>query len=260
VIEAPDQSEEHDRERNDGDNHEKISHDLDCAERCVNVLSIARRLRQFLINAVELQLRVPCFSAVLYALTMYRREIRSGTPRRDRGRTASVALLPRRRVEATACVVLGLAVASCGGAAPASQSLPLSARLPGPVTLCPPVSEVDYYLAVPDTATTRSRVFTAGKSATVQCQFGEINRSPQDSVLITYELYPPRSAGNPSGVVVHHIRDIGDWAVSFRRRGVTYVVVDQGVLDVTVAADAAVDDLLGLAEEELARVPAADRT
>lgn len=166
-----------------------------------------------------------------------------------------------RRAAGIGLVALALAVAGCGAAAPpSSRSFPIDARLPSASMLCPPVSELDFYLPVPTMAATRERSFDQSTSPTVTCSYGDLARSPRSSVVVNYELFPPMSLRNPKGVKLHRVHDIGDWAISFRRGHVTYVVVDQGYLAVSVSSDAGASDLLGLAEDELARVPIADRS
>ena len=156
---------------------------------------------------------------------------------------------------------LAAVAAACGGTAPASRSLPLSARLPGASTLCPPASEVDYYVPLPSAAKPASRSYLEAHSPALSCQYGEeVARAARTWVVITYELDPPASSQHPVDVVVHRLRNVGDWAISFRRKHLTYVVVDEGSVDVTVTADADAIDLLGLAEEELARVPVGERS
>lgn len=157
-------------------------------------------------------------------------------------------------------IALAIALTSCGGASPTSQSPPGAERLPSVSELCPPVSELDFYVAVPTRSATSERSFEEGTSQTVTCSYGDPARSPRRSVVVSYGLFPPKSARNPAGVKVHRMREAGDWAISYRRGHVTYVVVDQGAVVVSVSSDAGADDLLGMAEEELARVPIADRS
>jgi hypothetical protein len=93
----------------------------------------------------------------------------------------------------------------------------------------------------------------------VTCGYGDLYRSSRRSVVVTFVLFPP-NATRPAGVKVRHIHDVGNWAISFRKGHVTHVTVDQGYVAVSVSANAGASDLLGLAEEELARVPIADRS
>ncbi len=92
------------------------------------------------------------------------------------------------------------------------------------------------------------------------CSYGDLARSPRESVVVSYELFPPKSARYPTAVKVHRIHDVGDWALSYREGHVTHVVVDEGYVAVSASSDTGVSNLLGLAEEELARVPITDRS
>lgn len=169
----------------------------------------------------------------------------------------------RRSGLAAALGVLAVTIAatSCGGLSPSSQRHPSSATLPSVSLLCPPVSELDFYVDVPIRVPTSERASDTGTSPTVTCSYGDLARSPRRSIVVSYELFPPKSARRPAGVKkVHRIHDVGEWAISFRRGHLTHVVVDEGYVAVSVSSDAGVDDLLGLAEEELARVPIADRS
>lgn len=157
-------------------------------------------------------------------------------------------------------VALAIAATSCGGASPTSPPAPAAERLPSVSELCPPVSELDFYVAVPTRGTTSEQSFEEGTSQTVTCSYGDPARSPRRSAVVSYELFPPKSARSPAGVKVHRMRHVGDWAISYRKGHVTHVVVDQGYVAVAVSSDAGAGDLLGLAEEELARVPMADRS
>ncbi|MGA8296461.1 MAG: hypothetical protein WB770_05415 [Acidimicrobiales bacterium] len=122
------------------------------------------------------------------------------------------------------------------------------------------MSEVDFYVPVPRSASRTERSFVDGISPTMTCSYGDLARSPRRSLVVAYELFPPTSARHPKGVAVHRIRNVGTWALSFRRGHVTHVVVCQGILEISTSADAGASDLLGLAEEELSRAPIADRS
>jgi hypothetical protein len=164
------------------------------------------------------------------------------------------------RVTGIGLVALAIAVTSCGGASPSSQPPPAGASLPSVSALCPPVSELDFYVAVPTGSATSEHSSDEGTSPTVTCSYGDPARSPRRSAVVSYELFPPKSARYPAGVKVHRMHDIGAWAISYRRGHVTHVVVDEGYVAVSVSSDAGAGDLLGLAEDELARVPIAERS
>jgi hypothetical protein len=162
-------------------------------------------------------------------------------------------------VAAFGVLALSIAVASCGGVSPSAKSRPSSATLPSVSQLCPPVSEIDFYVAVPTGVATSERSYEAATSPTVTCGYGHLDRAPRRSVVVSFVLFPSKSI-QPAGVKVHHLHDVGNWAISYRRGHVTHVVVDQGYVAVSVSSNAGSGDLLGLAEEELARVPIADRS
>jgi hypothetical protein len=157
-------------------------------------------------------------------------------------------------------LAVAIAVASCGGVAPSAKSLPSDVRLPSPAALCPPVGELDYYVTVPPRTVARERSTDNGTNSSVTCSYGDLSRLPRTSVVVSYELLPKTSTRYPAGVRLHRIHDVGDWALSYREGHVTRVVVDEGYVVVSVSSDAGVSDLLGLAEEELARVPITDRS
>lgn len=157
-------------------------------------------------------------------------------------------------------VALAIGLASCGGAAPSAKPLPYDVSLPPSAALCPPVSELDYFVAVSARTSVRERSTTKGTNPSVTCSYGDLALSPRRSVVVSFELFPPRSARFPTGVKAHRIHDVGDWALSYREGHVTHVVVDEGYVAVSASSDTGVKNLLGLAEEELARVPIFDRS
>lgn len=170
--------------------------------------------------------------------------------------------MARRSGRATGVGLVALAIVAtgCFGASPSSQPSPAGARLPSVSALCPPVSELDFYVAVRTGSAMSERSFDEGTSPTVSCSYGDLDRSPRRSVDISYALFPPKSLRHPTGVKIHRMHDVGDWAISYRKGHVTHVIIDQGYVAVSVSSDAGPSNLLGLAEDELARVPIADRS
>jgi hypothetical protein len=157
--------------------------------------------------------------------------------------------------------VLGLAVTACGRPGGSAGYGPYPVSLPGASTLCPTLAEVDYYVPVPTTAAAGivERSTTVGVRSTVRCVYGNPARKPRHAASIEIVLRPSASQTRPRGVVLSRIRGLGVWMVSYHQGGLNSVVVHQGGIDVIVTSAVPVSDLVGFAEEELARVPAPDR-
>jgi hypothetical protein len=179
---------------------------------------------------------------------------------RRRARRRKGSPVGERLVGALAIAAVSIAAASCGGAAPSAQPHPPNATLPSASVMCPPVSELDYYVPVPSGSPRSERSFESAKSPTVTCSYGDLDRAPRRSVVVNFQLYPPVSARRPAGAKLHRIHDVGTWAFSYRKGHVTHVVVDQGDVAVSVSSSAGASDLLGLAEEELSRLSVGDRS
>lgn len=156
----------------------------------------------------------------------------------------------------------GLAVVTtgCRTAAPSAQAPRNDATLPVASSLCPSVSELDFYVPVVPGSDQDERSVRVGARVTLTCSYGDLLRSPRRSVAVVYQLFPPEAARSPKGVTVRPIRAVGSWAISYQKGDLTHVVVDQGLVAVSVVSNASPRVLLGLAEEELSRVPVADRS
>lgn len=155
----------------------------------------------------------------------------------------------------------GLVVSACaasGGGAGYGRG-PTS--LPGASTLCPTLAEVDYYVPVPASAASGivKKSTTAGVRSTVRCVYGNPGRKPRHSASVEFVLRPSAAQTRPAGVAISKFRDLGIWMISYHRRELVTVVVHQGRVDVIVTSAVPRPVLMGFAEEELARVPEADR-
>ena len=179
----------------------------------------------------------------------------------------SRALSPRGRhwrspwLPAALVAGFGLAVTACGRPVGSAGYGPYPVSLPGASSLCPTLAEVDYYVPVPASAASGivERSTTVGVRSAVRCVYGNPGRKPRHAASIEIVLRPSAGQTRPRGVVLSRIRDLGVWMVSYHRGDLNSVVVHQGGVDVIVTSAVPVSELVGFAEEELARVPEPDR-
>ena len=150
---------------------------------------------------------------------------------------------------------------ACGRPVGSAGYGPYPVSLPGASGLCPTLAEVDYYVPVPPSAAAGivERSTTVGVRSTVRCVYGNPGRKPRHAASIEIVLRPSANQTRPRGVVLSRIRDLGVWMVSYHRGDLNSVVVHQGGVDVIVTSAVPVSELVGFAEEELARVPEPDR-
>lgn len=93
----------------------------------------------------------------------------------------------------------------------------------------------------------------------MRCVYGDPDREPRHSTSVTFVLRPSATDTRPRGVIATRIKHVGMWMVGYRQRGLNSVVVHQGGVDVIVTSAVPRPALVGFAEEELSRVPEADR-
>jgi hypothetical protein len=156
---------------------------------------------------------------------------------------------------------LGLAASACGGSNGPAGYGAYPASLPSASTLCPTLAEVDYYVPVPDSAASGvvEQSTTAGVRSTVRCVYGDPARAPLHSAVVTTVLRPSAAEARPAGVTIRRVEHVGLLMLTYRQGDRNVVVVHQGGVDVIVSSGVALAELEGFAEEELSRVPEADR-
>ncbi len=156
---------------------------------------------------------------------------------------------------------LGLAASACGGSNGPAGYGAYPASLPSASTLCPTLAEVDYYVPVPASAASGvvEQSTTAGVRSTVRCVYGNPARAPLHSAVVTTVLRPSAAEARPAGVTIRRVEHVGLLMLIYRQGDRNVVVVHQGGVDVIVSSGAALAELEGFAEEELSRVPEADR-
>ena len=157
--------------------------------------------------------------------------------------------------------VFGLVASACGGASGPAGYGPYPVSLPGAATLCPTLAEVDYYVPVPASAASRigEQSTTAGVQSTVRCVYGNLGRAPRHSATVTMVLRPSVGETRPRDVPTWRIKHAGVSMIAYRRGHLNSVVIHQGGVDVIVTSAVPFSELEGFAEEELSRIPAADR-
>jgi hypothetical protein len=138
---------------------------------------------------------------------------------------------------------------------------PYPASLPSASTLCPTLAEVEYYVPVPASAESGivEQSTTTGARSTVRCVYGDLSRAPRRAASVTFVLRPSATDTRPRGVKVTRIKHVGMWMESYRHYGLNSVVSHQGGVDVIVTSAVPRSALVGFAEEELSRIPEADR-
>ncbi|MFZ0059768.1 MAG: hypothetical protein WAL35_06960 [Acidimicrobiales bacterium] len=154
---------------------------------------------------------------------------------------------------------LGLAASACGGSNGAASYGPYPGSLPSASTLCPTLAEVDYYVPVSAKSAIVEQSTTAGVRSTVRCVYGDPRRAPRHAASVTMVLWPTATETRPSGVVITEIKHVGLAMISYRRGDLNSVVIHQGRVDVIVTSAVPRSALEGFAEEELSRIPEADR-
>ena len=156
---------------------------------------------------------------------------------------------------------LGLAASACGGSNGAASYGPYPGSLPSASTLCPTLAEVDYYVPVPVSAKSAivEQSTTAGVRSTVRCVYGDPRHAPRHAASVTMVLRPTATETRPSGVAITEIKHVGLAMISYRRGDLNSVVIHQGGVDVIVTSAVPRSELEGFAEEELSRIPEADR-
>jgi hypothetical protein len=166
-----------------------------------------------------------------------------------------------RLLPASLVAVLGLVASACAGANGPAGYGPYPVSLPGAATLCPTLGEVDYYVPVPASAVSRisEQSTTTGVKSTVRCVYGNPGRAPRHSATVTMVLRPSADETRPRDVPTRRIKHAGVSMIAYRRGRLNSVVIHQGGVDVIVTSAAPFSELEGFAEEELSRIPAADR-